>query len=566
MLTCFSCREFVALLAGAILASTSIQAQITWHVDDDAPGDPGPGDPTVSDPLEDGSADHPFDAIQEGIDASSNGDTVLVLDGTYTGIGNKILDFVGRAIAVRSESGPENCIIDCEGDGRGFYFHSGEGSGSIIEGLTITNGYAGEGGGVYCSDGSPTLTNCTISGNLADYDGYGSGGGGLLCTGSSPTLTDCTITANTADAGGGGVSCWFGSSPTMINCTITANTAYYGGGVLFVDSSGTLANCTITANTATGMGGGVAICGSSPTLTNCTIAGNSVNVDFGVGGGMHCVGDCSPTLTNCTITANTAGQYGGGVSCWFESSPTFANCTITENVAIAASSFGGGVYCEEYSSPTLTNCVLWANSAVSGAEIALTDTSRPSMLAVSYSDVQGGEAAVYVDPNCVLEWGSGNIDADPLFVDTDGPDDDPNTWEDNDYRIDLGSPCIDAADNTAVPLDVSDLDGDGDTEERTPLDLDGHPRFVQDPFTEDTGVPDPPLYPHVVDMGAYEYQFCFGDLDEDNDIDLADLAQLLGGYGETSGMTYYDGDLDGDGDVDLADLAALLGHYGETCT
>ncbi|MBU0617430.1 MAG: hypothetical protein KKI02_06920, partial [Planctomycetes bacterium] len=96
------------------------------------------------------------------------------------------------------------------------------------------------------------------------------------------------------------------------------------------------------------------------------------------------------------------------------------------------------------------------------------------------------------------------------------------------------------------------------------FDLDGNPRFVQDPFTEDTGVPDPPRYRHVVDMGAYEYQFCFGDLDEDDDIDLADLAQLLGSYGETSGTAYYDGDLDGDGDVDLADLAELLGAYGTT--
>ena len=56
-----------------------------------------------------------------------------------------------------------------------------------------------------------------------------------------------------------------------------------------------------------------------------------------------------------------------------------------------------------------------------------------------------------------------------------------------------------------------------------------------------------------------------GDVDLDGDVDLADLAQLLGHYGETSGMTYEDGDLDGDGDVDLSDLAELLGHYGDTC-
>jgi len=58
---------------------------------------------------------------------------------------------------------------------------------------------------------------------------------------------------------------------------------------------------------------------------------------------------------------------------------------------------------------------------------------------------------------------------------------------------------------------------------------------------------------------------CLGDLDGDNDIDLADLAQLLGNYGMMSGAVYEDGDLDEDGDVDLADLAALLGVYGTTC-
>jgi hypothetical protein len=64
---------------------------------------------------------------------------------------------------------------------------------------------------------------------------------------------------------------------------------------------------------------------------------------------------------------------------------------------------------------------------------------------------------------------------------------------------------------------------------------------------------------------AAEGEFCFGDLDSDSDIDLADLAQLLGNYTITSGAAYEDGDLDGDGDVDLADLAALLGVYGTTC-
>ncbi|MFQ5806226.1 MAG: hypothetical protein ACE5I3_07245 [Phycisphaerae bacterium] len=58
---------------------------------------------------------------------------------------------------------------------------------------------------------------------------------------------------------------------------------------------------------------------------------------------------------------------------------------------------------------------------------------------------------------------------------------------------------------------------------------------------------------------------CPGDLDGDLDVDLSDLAQLLGNYGTSSGASYEDGDLDGDGDVDLSDLAALLSVYGTSC-
>jgi len=76
------------------------------------------------------------------------------------------------------------------------------------------------------------------------------------------------------------------------------------------------------------------------------------------------------------------------------------------------------------------------------------------------------------------------------------------TYQIHDYHLTGGSPCIDAADNDAVPPDTLDLDGDGDTTEPIPFDLDGNPRFVDDPATPDTGNGEPP----IVDMGAYEFQ------------------------------------------------------------
>ncbi len=96
-----------------------------YYVDDDAPGDPGPGNPDISDPLENGSVQHPFDSIQEAVDAGAVTETIItVLDGTYTGTGNHDIDFDGKVINLYSQNGPSNRIIDCEGLGRGFDFHS----------------------------------------------------------------------------------------------------------------------------------------------------------------------------------------------------------------------------------------------------------------------------------------------------------------------------------------------------------------------------------------------------------------------------------------------------------
>ena len=315
-----------------------------------------------------------YGTIQAAINACVAGDVVIVADGTYTGTGNRDLDFAGRAITVRSASGdPNTCIIDCEGSGRGFYFHSGETTAAVVEGLTITNGSTVLGAGFYCIDWTgPTITNCIIR------DGEAWSGGGIYCRlGCSPTISHCTLTGNTAATwDGGGIYCAYQSSPTITDCTIAENTAQGAGGGVYLaeDSDAVVSGCAITANTAVGSngGGGVYCSGSRTTLTNCTFTGNNASSHYG--GGVYC-SSVDLTLTNCAIADNTAVD-GGGVYFTYPGTLTIADCTVTGNTA---SGVGGGVSCSGGTS-ALTNCAITNNTAgshggliCSNSDLTMTD-------------------------------------------------------------------------------------------------------------------------------------------------------------------------------------------------
>lgn len=204
-----------------------------------------------------------YTTIQAAINAASDADIVLVADGTYAGLWNTNLDFNGKAIKVSSENGPEGCIIDCVGNVRGFRFDNGEKGDSVVSGFTVTNGEEESGGGIYMIDTSPTITNCTISGNRA----FMGDGGGIFLLNSSPTITNCTLSGNSAGIDNGGGISSRGSSPTITNCNIYGNGAETGGGIFLSNSSPTITNCTISGNGAF-VGGGIYSRGSSPTITN----------------------------------------------------------------------------------------------------------------------------------------------------------------------------------------------------------------------------------------------------------------------------------------------------------
>jgi parallel beta-helix repeat protein len=297
-----------------------------------------------------------YSAIQAGIDAAAEGDTVLVADGVYTGDGNRDIDFGGKAIVVMSENGPEVTIINCEGSSldphRGFYFHSGEDSGSVLRGFTIRHGWEEFGGGILSYYSSPTIEGNKVTGNTGDY-------GGGICSRyySSATIENNRITENTATYDGGGIYCWGYSSPSIEGNTITGNTAGYGGGGICCWSS------------------------TSPSITRNTIMGNSAAIG---GGGIYCRASSLPTIDGNTITGNKAGPDGGG-----------------------------GIYGRWWCSLTVINSIVRGDTANVGPEICVGDTSS---ITISYSDVEGGASAVHVAPGCTLYWGEGNIDEDPMFV------------------------------------------------------------------------------------------------------------------------------------------------------
>ncbi len=397
----------------------------------------------------DGTGD--FLTIQPAIDAAVNGDIIELCDATFTGDGNRDLDYGGKAITVRSRSGnPQACVIDCQGSPanphRAFYFHSGEGNGSVLAAIKIMNGFHfAPGGGIHCDGASPTITDCVLSDNLsfehgagmfctncspvltgctfsANGDGTGNAGAGLACLVASPTLTDCTFSGNSSQAAGG-LYCGDSSSPSLTNCVFSENTATavngYGGGMLcYYSSSPTITDCAFSDNSGDSGGGAAFYDNCSPSLDNCCFMDNS----SGNGGGVYWLYLCLPTLVDCTFWNNTAIHYGGAMWC-SASSPALTNCTLSAN---SAGLDGGGVHCYQ-SSPTFDNTIIAFST--SGAAVYCYDAGSTPVL--SCCDVYGNAGGDWV--GCIAGQAavSGNIALDPLFCDAAS----------GDFRLEEDSPC-----------------------------------------------------------------------------------------------------------------------------
>jgi len=233
--------------------------------------------------------------IQAGMDAASEGDTVLVAPGTYTGADNRNLDFGGTNMVVKSETGAWETIIDCEALDRGFTAHSEEDSTSVIRGFTITNGLEVSGAGMYIRDAAVTIENCIFTNNAA-------GNGGGIWYGYAATqgiIRNCFFFGNTARFRGGAIACDHGDPPDYVppvirGCVIYDNeestdSAYGGGGIFCSYSDATIIGCTVVGNTGEPGAGAIHGHASYPVVRRTVVAFNNSGAGVYSVDADHCI-------------------------------------------------------------------------------------------------------------------------------------------------------------------------------------------------------------------------------------------------------------------------------------
>ena len=366
------------------------------------------------------------------IDASPGGTINFAVTGTITLTSGQLT--ITRGLTVQ---GPGSGDLAISGNNSSRVFSIG-GAVVSISGVTISNGTADNGGGIF-SAGVLTLNSATVTSNSASGSGGGvynvaggfltlnnstvrgntarsSGGGGGVYTWGTLTLTNSTVSGNTATRDGGGIYGTTGSVVTVSDGTISANTAGSGGGGIYTSGTLTLVTTAVGGNTGlSNPGGGIFNNGSlTVTLTNSSVSGNTGRAGGGIwnyagtltvtnstvsnntvtldGGGIYSAQQGTITLTNSTLSGNTGARYGGGI--FNNGSLTVTSTTIS---ASTVTGDGGGIF-NDYGTLTLTNSTVTGNTATakgggvynrSGPTVSLTGT------------IIAGNTAGSVGPDCV---------------------------------------------------------------------------------------------------------------------------------------------------------------------
>ncbi|HTF90305.1 MAG TPA: hypothetical protein VK843_17955 [Planctomycetota bacterium] len=447
------------LTGGEQVLSIDQANALAWYVDASAP------------PGGTGSQAAPFQTISDAVNRCFYGDMVHVAAGLYQGPGNRMINLNGRSLTLRSASGSSNCTIDCQGLNRAFTMILAERL--TVEGFTIAGADQTSGAAVQAVGGQLTLRDMVIGGCVSFSSGA------VYMSLGELRMENCRFLGN-----------------------VSTSSLYGRGAALHIDRSrASVSDCVFASNSAL-EGGAVYVAASTVDtpqvrFTHCSFLENQATI-----GGACCVFPASSGTTHvfddCLFAGNTASTDGGALM-----SQTSLSITSSTFVSNSAAGRGGAMYLLRETTSRLDNSIAYANTANQGPAIFLGDGALPdALLGVSYSDVQGGPAAVWLSQG-ILTWGAGNIDLDPLFTDADGADNNASTYGDNDYSLSATSACVDAGDNGALTADLLDVDGDGNTSEPVPLDLLHGARRVDVVNTPDTGAGTAP----IVDMGALERPF-----------------------------------------------------------
>ncbi|MHC4748988.1 MAG: right-handed parallel beta-helix repeat-containing protein, partial [Planctomycetota bacterium] len=345
--------------------------------------------------------------IQMAIDVAKDGQTIIVAPGTYAGNGNRDLDFYGKAITLTSIDPQDSdvlaaTVIDCNGSKdephRGFYFHSGEGPGSIISGFTIRNGYIygdandpnAYGGAIYCNSSSPSIQNCIIVDNKVHaYIGYGKKstvccGGGIYLLDSSAELIGCVVAGNDC----------IGSWGALIS---ELDGIASGGGICCERSEVNIKTCTVYQNR---------VIGAEPVISRMLV--------YALGGGIYCGKGGTYRIEDTVIAENEvigqeAGQLsfvtreeamGGGIAFEKVEAALIKECTIRDNIVNGAGgelyravvdpeikSGGGGLYCN--SCPVdIMDCLISSNKVMCDYKTSPVPLYGGALLCVSGGDLR----------------------------------------------------------------------------------------------------------------------------------------------------------------------------------
>ena len=414
-----------------------------------------------------------YTTIQDAITAASNGWVVIVTQGNYTGPGNRDITFQGKAITVRStdpftEGTVDATVVDCDGSEefrhRGFLFITAETSDSVLEGITITKAYGdvaynaqdtASGGAIRCSNSSPTIRYNSLINNKGWH------GGSIVCWQSDAVIMGNRIFNNHVFGCGAGVhiaampdaqTVW---TPSIIGNQIGYNGLSYdqggifGGGIFIEGPCYPLVldnNILFNSSSSMASGGGM-YCDSACIISGNRIIGNHSDAGCGIFLRGR-TGTIYPVVSNNLIVGNGpvlsgSSTFGGGVLCYLPNKPLLLNNTIAFNRAVAK---GGGVFVwdsEVYSDnyPTLKNCILYGNIAQTGLGNEVAVEGSFATVAISYSNIPGGEAGVHLASGATVDWREGNLDEEPLFRAVGSwtdPKNTPTDWRDDDW-VDTGA-------------------------------------------------------------------------------------------------------------------------------